>query len=74
MSDTPPLCKNCKHMTIDEGPTCIRPLSRQRSVVDGELVDRLFTFCWNERHDGKTLFTRRERCGKWGRYFEEKAA
>lgn len=74
MRDTPPLCVNCKHMVFDEGPTCARPLSPLRSVVDGVLVDCIYSFCTNERHDGKTLFTRRERCGRWGKFFQEKSA
>jgi hypothetical protein len=66
------VCTQCRHREWGfEGRECIRPLSDRRSHVTGELIDRLSAFCWNERRAGKTLFTRRQRCGPEGRYFEQ---
>jgi hypothetical protein len=67
-----PLCVNCAYSEFGmDGRKCRRPLSNERSHVNGELCDRLNTPCWNERIAGKTLFTRRQRCGPEGRYFIE---
>jgi hypothetical protein len=51
---------------------CKRPLSNERSLVTGELTDRLERSCNSERRDGRTHFTKRERCGTAAKFFEER--
>ena len=68
------LCTDCRHSEFGmDGMECQRPLSDARSPVNGKHCDRLIeVLCWNERKPGKTLLTRRERCGPAGQFFEAK--
>lgn len=65
-------CKDCRHFSRGfgsyYGPECVRPVG-DVSLVSG-LPRGLCASAWNERKPGKTLFTRRERCGPDGKYFE----
>ena len=61
------LCVYCVHFT---GGLCARPLSNRRSLVNGDFVKKLLCLASNERKPGMTLFSRRQRCGPEGRFFE----
>ncbi len=66
MADAP-LCKNCRHRAAYN--QCARPLSGERSPVDGNFRYRLNSYCETERHSARTLFGRKK-CGPEGVFFE----
>lgn len=66
------LCKHCTHHRDYRGwdvDRCQRPMTMDRSPVDGRLVHRLNANAEAERRTGKTLFGR-VRCGAEARFFE----
>lgn len=65
------LCVDCRHYRSRDW-SCIRPLSARVSPVSGKLDDRLDTYAAGERKPGRTLFTRRLRCGPDAIWFERK--
>lgn len=72
-----PLCVNCAHYRkhydgYDAWDACDRPLSSERSPVDGSILRRVGRGCEGERRDGKTLFGR-VRCGRAGQFFARPA-
>ncbi len=64
-------CKDCIYRVHYYGGTdgCERPISSYEDPVKGVVEVKTRNTCYNERQAGKTLFTRRVKCGPDAMYY-----
>jgi hypothetical protein len=65
-----PGCTSCAHYFGYMESICLRPVAAPYNPVSGKRTEALWADARNERKEGKTFWTRRERCGPSAQFFK----